>query len=102
MWIRIATAALFAAYLAALVWQARVVGVTYDEPAHLAAGYMYWRGEDRLKPSDAPPLTRLVQGWFRWRWTHPCKRTRSSGGKATSGAWAGRYSTPPDQRARSG
>ena len=61
--IRIATVALFVAYAAALVWQARVVGVTYDEPAHLAAGYMYWRGEDRLKPADAPPLTRLIQGW---------------------------------------
>ena len=63
MWVRLATATLFVAYAAALVWQARVVGVTYDEPAHLAAGYMYWRGEDRLKPSDAPPLTRFVQGW---------------------------------------
>ncbi|MEZ5363608.1 MAG: hypothetical protein R2748_15015 [Bryobacterales bacterium] len=24
---------------------------------------MYWRGEDRLEPPDAPPLTRLVEGW---------------------------------------
>ena len=63
VWVRIATAVLFAAYAAALVWQARGIGLTYDEPAHLAAGYMYWRGEDRLKPADAPPLTRLVQGW---------------------------------------
>ena len=63
MWVRIATAAVFAAYAVALAWQARVIGLTYDEPAHLAAGYMYWRGEDRLKPPDAPPLTRLVEGW---------------------------------------
>ncbi|MCB9385906.1 MAG: glycosyltransferase family 39 protein [Bryobacterales bacterium] len=63
MWVRVATAAVFLAYAAALVWQARVTGLTYDEPAHLAAGYMYWRGEDRLEPPDAPPLTRLVEGW---------------------------------------
>jgi hypothetical protein len=53
----------FAAYAAALMWQARVIGVTYDEPAHLAAGYAYWRGEDRLMPVDTPPLTKLVEGW---------------------------------------
>jgi 4-amino-4-deoxy-L-arabinose transferase-like glycosyltransferase len=64
VWVRIATAAVFVAYAAALAWQARVIGLTYDEPAHLAAGYMYWRGEDRLKPPDAPPLTRLVEGWI--------------------------------------
>ncbi len=63
VWVRAGTVLVFVAYAAALVWQARVVGATYDEPAHLAAGYLYWLGEDRLKPSDAPPLTRLVQGW---------------------------------------
>jgi 4-amino-4-deoxy-L-arabinose transferase-like glycosyltransferase len=81
VWVRLATAGVFAAYTAALVWQARVTGITYDEPAHLASAYLYWRGEDRLRPADAPPLTRLVPGWVplalgaplntgteEWRW----------------------------------
>jgi hypothetical protein len=46
-----------------LVWEAWRLGFTYDEPSHLAAGYMYWTGNDVLYPSDAPPLTRIVSGW---------------------------------------
>ena len=46
-----------------LAWEAWRVGFTYDEPSHMAAGYMYWTGNDVLYPSDTPPLTRMLTGW---------------------------------------
>ena len=46
-----------------LVWEAWRLGFTYDEPSHMAAGYMYWTGNDVLYPSDTPPLTRMLTGW---------------------------------------
>ena len=46
-----------------LVREAWRLGFTYDEPSHLAAGYMYWSGDDVLYPSDTPPLTRMLTGW---------------------------------------
>src|SRR5438128_8903062 len=48
---------------AALVYQAKHLGLTIDEPSHFAAAYMYWLGEDVLQPADAPPLTRAICGW---------------------------------------
>ncbi len=50
-------------YAAALAWQAWRVGITFDEPHHLADGYMYWFRHDTLYPADAPPLTRFTSGW---------------------------------------
>ena len=38
-------------------------GITADEPSHLLSSYLYWRGADRLPPSDMPPLIKLVAGW---------------------------------------
>jgi hypothetical protein len=48
----------------ALVYQAKHLGLTIDEPSHFAAGHMYWLGEDVLQPSDTPPLTRVISGWI--------------------------------------
>lgn len=48
---------------AALVFQARRLGLTVDETSHFAAAYAYWLGEDVLLPADAPPLTRAICGW---------------------------------------
>ncbi|HYM13046.1 MAG TPA: glycosyltransferase family 39 protein [Bryobacterales bacterium] len=56
-------ALLLALYVLLLGWEAWRLGVTFDEPSHLAAGYMYWRGQDVLSPSDTPPLMRIVSGW---------------------------------------
>ncbi len=38
-------------------------GVTVDEPSHLVSAHLYWQGEDRLQPSDMPPLIKLAGGW---------------------------------------
>jgi 4-amino-4-deoxy-L-arabinose transferase-like glycosyltransferase len=46
-----------------LAWEAWRLGFTFDEPSHMAAGYMYWTGNDVLYPSDTPPLTRMLTGW---------------------------------------
>jgi hypothetical protein len=54
---------LLAAYALLLGCEAWRVGVTFDEPSHLAAAYMYWRGRDVLLPSDSPPLMRIISGW---------------------------------------
>ena len=48
---------------AALLYQAKHLGLTTDEPSHFAASYMYWLGQDVLEPADAPPLTRILCGW---------------------------------------
>ncbi|MBI3891025.1 MAG: hypothetical protein HY303_05800, partial [Candidatus Wallbacteria bacterium] len=33
---------------------------TYDEPAHLVAGYSYWKTRDFRLDQDVPPLTKLL------------------------------------------
>jgi hypothetical protein len=48
---------------AALGYEAWHLGMTADEPSHLAAGYAWWLGSDTLQPSDTPPLTRILSGW---------------------------------------
>ncbi len=60
---KVAIATLLACQALLLGWEAWRIGVTFDEPSHLAAGYMYWRGQDVLFPSDTPPLMRIVSGW---------------------------------------
>lgn len=57
-------AILLSCYAAVLSSQAWRIGVTFDEPSHLAAGYMYWLGQDVLHPSDTPPLMRILSGWI--------------------------------------
>ncbi len=51
------------AMLALQVYGAWRTGVTIDEPSHLLSAYLYWRGADRLPPSDVPPLMKIVTGW---------------------------------------
>lgn len=48
---------------AVLIRQAWTFGVTVDEPSHLLSAHLYWRGEDRLKPRDMPPLIKIAGGW---------------------------------------
>ena len=48
---------------AALVHQARHLGLSVDETSHFAAAYAYWLGEGGLQPADAPPLTQAICGW---------------------------------------
>ncbi len=55
--------ALCAVLLAALVVQARRLGVTVDEPSHLISACLYWQGRDNLHPHDMPPLMKLLGGW---------------------------------------
>ncbi len=55
--------AILLALSALLVYQAKHVGVTIDEPAHVLSSYLYWGGADRLRPSDMPPLIKIVGGW---------------------------------------
>ena len=47
----------------ALAYEAWHLGLTADEPSHLAASYAWWQGSDVLRPSDTPPLMRIVSGW---------------------------------------
>ena len=54
---------LLAVTATALVYQAWHLGMTADEPSHFAAAYQYWLGNDVLRPSDTPPLTRIISGW---------------------------------------
>jgi len=51
------------AYVAALVHQARVTGLTVDEPSHLVSAHLYWQGRDVLKPRDMPPAIKIAGGW---------------------------------------
>jgi hypothetical protein len=48
---------------ALLGYEAWHLGMTADEPSHLAASYAWWLGADVLQPSDTPPLTRIISGW---------------------------------------
>ncbi|MBL8229659.1 MAG: glycosyltransferase family 39 protein [Bryobacterales bacterium] len=56
-------AAIVAALCATLATLAFRVGVTVDEPSHLVSAYLYWQGNDWLKPADMPPLLKLTCGW---------------------------------------
>jgi hypothetical protein len=48
---------------ALLGYEAWHLGMTADEPSHLAASCAWWMGADVLRPSDTPPLTRMISGW---------------------------------------
>ena len=48
----------------ALSYEAWHLGMTADEPSHLAASYAWWNGQDVLRPSDTPPLMRILCGWI--------------------------------------
>jgi hypothetical protein len=50
-------------FSALLSYQAKRVGVTIDEPAHVLSSYLYWGGADRLSPRDMPPLIKMLGGW---------------------------------------
>ncbi|MCX6627472.1 MAG: glycosyltransferase family 39 protein [Candidatus Solibacter sp.] len=47
----------------ALAYEAWHLGLTADEPSHIAASYAWWVGADVLLPSDTPPLMRIISGW---------------------------------------
>ncbi len=46
-----------------LIFQAKHLSLTVDEPTHLLSAYLYWNGRDRLPPADMPPLIKLAGGW---------------------------------------
>jgi hypothetical protein len=59
---RLAAAALLAALFLQCVLSMRLLSATYDEHAHLPAGYTYWKtGDLRLNPQH-PPLVKLLAG----------------------------------------
>ena len=60
---RFAIGAILLLYGAALVYEARVTGITVDEPSHLISAHFYWQGRDVLKPRDMPPAIKIVGGW---------------------------------------
>jgi hypothetical protein len=60
---RLAAAALLLALLLQCVLSMRLLSATYDEHAHLPAGYTYWKtGDLRLNPQH-PPLVKLLAGF---------------------------------------
>jgi len=60
---RLAAAALLAALFLQCVLSMRLLSATYDEHAHLPAGYTYWKtGSLRLNPQH-PPLVKLLAGF---------------------------------------
>jgi hypothetical protein len=60
---RLAAAALLAAFVAQCVLSMRLLSATFDEHAHLPAGYTYWKtGDLRLNPQH-PPLVKLLAGF---------------------------------------
>lgn len=62
---------------ALLGYEAWHLGLTADEPSHLAAAQQYWLGNDVLQPSDTPPLMRIVSGWVPVLLGAPVDRTAS-------------------------
>src|ERR1035441_9217477 len=85
---------------AALVHQARHLGLSVDETSHFAAAYAYWLGEGGLQPADAPPLTQAICGWVPRLLGAPRFRdTRGGKGRAPS-LMGGEFLARPNTRAR--
>ncbi len=59
-WFVPAIAALFVIFAAELYLSARLESQTFDEPAHLYAGYSYWLHSDFGINPEHPPLVKLV------------------------------------------
>ncbi len=60
MWFLYAIAALFAVFATELYLSARLESQTFDEPAHMYAGYSYWLHSDFGINPEHPPLVKLV------------------------------------------
>ena len=60
LWFLCAVAALFAVFAAELYLSARLESQTFDEPAHMYAGYSYWLRSDFGINPEHPPLVKLV------------------------------------------
>ena len=60
MWFLCAIVALFAVFATELYLSARLESQTFDEPAHMYAGYYYWLHSDFGINPEHPPLVKLV------------------------------------------
>ena len=60
MWFLCAVVALFAVFATELYLSARLESQTFDEPAHMYAGYSYWLHSDFGINPEHPPLVKLV------------------------------------------
>ena len=60
MWFLRAIVALFAVFATELYLSARLESQTFDEPAHMYAGYSYWLHSDFGINPEHPPLVKLV------------------------------------------
>lgn len=56
-------AAILLSTAALLIYQDWHTGVTADEPGHLVSARLFWKGGDRLRPQDMPPVIKIVAGW---------------------------------------
>jgi 4-amino-4-deoxy-L-arabinose transferase-like glycosyltransferase len=88
--------ALVAAFVLLTVGSAARESATYDEPAHLAAGYSYWHvGDYRMNP-EHPPLLKLLAAFpLLWQSVQPTNlatedglSTHSTSSRALQLAWA--------------
>src|ERR1700739_672207 len=59
-WLVLAIASLFLIFGLELFFSARLESQTFDEPAHLYAGYSYWLHSDYGINPEHPPLVKLV------------------------------------------
>ena len=59
-WFAAAIVALFVVFAAELYLSVRLESQTFDEPAHLYAGYSYWLHSDFGINPEHPPLVKLV------------------------------------------
>jgi dolichyl-phosphate-mannose-protein mannosyltransferase len=60
LWFLCAIVALFAVFATELYLSARLESQTFDEPAHMYAGYSYWLHSDFGINPEHPPLVKLV------------------------------------------
>ena len=60
VWFLCAVAALFAVFATELYLSARLESQTFDEPAHMYAGYSYWLRSDFGINPEHPPLVKLL------------------------------------------
>lgn len=90
-------ALLCAAYLAQALWSAWHSSATYDEPAHLAAGYTYLtRGDFRLNPEHPPVVKALAALPLLWFYEPIASRAQSSSAQLEK-AFARGIREPPAQ-----
>ena len=59
-WFALSAALLFVVLFAELFFSVRQYSATFDEPAHIYAGYSYWKHKDFGINPEHPPLAKMV------------------------------------------